>query len=345
MDVPGAVQSVLGDEQVAARVNIGGEDELFVTPTRTLIYNGEGLLSDESIEEFPHDSERITVSESRRKTTVALEYPIDGTREFSVPTDRLEDVLHPVVAGVLNAADVTEPGERVKETFRFSELTLVVTSERLVKHVGEAVWGDGHEEYHYGDVTDLSFEEGSVATQVVIEVDNRPQRIKAPNEQAEKVRQTLEDALLAYHDVGSLPELRRALGADDADDADDEDDADADPIAFGDGVEPLSTGPPESGGGAAGLAAGDDARTADITDADAGGGGDAIADVGAGVDPIADLDTDEDAADAEVGAPGDDPAVDEELSALREAVEEQNQRLAEHQKVLKRLIDRLSRDP
>jgi hypothetical protein len=58
MDVPGIVESELDGEDVAASVSLGSEDVLYVTPTRTLIYRSDGLLSDESVEEYPHDAER-----------------------------------------------------------------------------------------------------------------------------------------------------------------------------------------------------------------------------------------------------------------------------------------------
>ena len=43
MTVPPIVQSTLDDEDVSTRVPLGGEDELFVTPSRTLIYRADGL--------------------------------------------------------------------------------------------------------------------------------------------------------------------------------------------------------------------------------------------------------------------------------------------------------------
>ena len=240
MDVPGIVQSELGGEDVAASVSLGGEDSLYVTPTRTIVYHSESLLSDESIDEYPHDAERVTLNEGRRKTRITLTYSIDGERDFTVPSSVADDVLHPVLAGVLNGTGVTAPGETVVQTFRFSELTLIVTSERLVKHVGSAVWDADHEEYHFEDVTRLDFEEGSVATQIVIEVDGRPQRIKTPNDHVAEVRQRLTQALFAYYDVDSLAAFNE-LAPSDEDPAESSGGA----VDFGEGVDPLG----ESGSG------------------------------------------------------------------------------------------------
>ena len=80
MSQPEIVQADLDDEDVVARVDLGGEDELYVTPTRTLLYRAEGLLSDESVEEYPHEAERVTVSEGRRKAKVTLDYGLDGEK-------------------------------------------------------------------------------------------------------------------------------------------------------------------------------------------------------------------------------------------------------------------------
>ncbi|WP_224334813.1 DUF7115 domain-containing protein [Haloprofundus halobius] len=244
MSLPELVQTELDDEPVAARVNLGGEDGLFVTPTRTLIYRSEGLLSDESVEQYPHDAERISVSEggrASRKATVTLDYGLDGEQSFSLPSKRLQDALHPVLAGILSAAGITDPGETVKQTFRFSELTLVVTSDRVVKHIGAPVWDEDFEGFHYADVTDLTFEDGSVATSIVLTLGSRQERFKAPNDDARAVRETLTDALCTYHDVPSLDAFRKAK----ARESEAEPSQDRKNVSFGDGPAPLTANPTE----------------------------------------------------------------------------------------------------
>ncbi len=239
MSVPGIVQSTLEGEDIVTRVSLGGDDELFVTPTRSIIYRGDGLLSDESVEEFPHDADRLTLSEGRRKTRFTLEYALDGTREFTIPSKSTNAVLTPLVAGVLSGNGISDVDEEVIRTYRFSELTLIVTSNRLVKHIGEAVWDEDFEQYHFDDVTNLSFEDGSVATQIVLEVDGRPKRIKAPNDEAADLRERLERALFAYHGVDSLSQLNAAVGEKE------ESEPSEDPAtAFGEGVDPLDANPP-----------------------------------------------------------------------------------------------------
>jgi hypothetical protein len=235
MDIPDLVQRTLGDEEVTAGVSLGDEDAVCLTPTRSLVYKGDGLLSDEQVEEFPHDVERIAVSEGRRKTKFVFEY-IGGTRSFTVPSDRDEDVLEAVMEGVLRVASVIDDGEELVSVYRFSELTLIVAESRLVKLIGEQVWNDDYEVYTYDDVTGLKFERASVATSVVVSIEGRPQRVKVPNDRAPVVRQTIEQALCAYYDVATVEELNQLVGRDEPD-ADDEDGA----LDFGSGIDPLVT--------------------------------------------------------------------------------------------------------
>ena len=240
MSLPETLATRLDDEEAVATVPLGGDDRLVVTPSRTLVYRAEGLLSDESVEEYPHGAERLTVSQGRRKAKLTFDYGLDGERTVSLPAKRLEDALHPVLAGTLSAAGITDPGESALRTFRFSELTLILTSDRVVKHIGAAVWDDDYEEFHYDDVTDLVFEEGSVATSVVLTVDGRQQRFKAPNEQARAVQETLVDALCAHYDVASLEEFRLAVEPEEEGRKET-----TDPTDFGEGPDPLSAEPAE----------------------------------------------------------------------------------------------------
>ncbi len=266
MSQPEIVQSGLGDEAVVARVDLGGEDELYVTPTRTLIYRAEGLLADESVEEYSHGAERITVSEGRRKAKVTLDYGLNGEQAISLPPSRLERSLQPIVEGVLRHNGVLGGNESVAQLFRFSELTIVVAGERVVRHIGPGVWDAEFESYHYSDVTDLEFEDGSVNTSVVLTVDGQRERFKTPNEDARAVRSALESTLLSYWEVDSIEAFRAAAGPDDPETEGDGSEHSED-VSFGDGPDPLFadttepeefpdevTQPPENGGTEAGSA-------------------------------------------------------------------------------------------
>lgn len=261
MNVPALVQATLGDEEVAAHVPLKGEDAVFVTASRTLVYTAEGLLSDENVEEYSHDAEAIEVGEGRRTSKIWLDYGTAGREGVEVPAAKLDDVLHPVVAGVLNATGVTGPGETVKRTFRFSELTLVVTSDRVVKHIGEEVWGPDAEEVSFDAVTGIEAEEGSVSSQLVLETKTRTQRIKAPNEQFRAVKETVEEAVFAYHDAADAEEFA-AMNVDEDTGAATED------VAFGGGVDPIDAG---------GVGESDDADTADAKEGNESAGADAEA--------------------------------------------------------------------
>ncbi|MFB6102975.1 MAG: hypothetical protein ABEJ73_10465 [Haloplanus sp.] len=308
MSLPEIVQSTLDGESVAARVGLGGEDLLLVTPTRTLVYRAEGLLSDEAVKEYPHGAEHVGVSEGRRKAKITLDYGLDGERTFSVPTKQLDQVLHPVLAGVLNAAGITDAGETVKQTFRFSELTIVITSARLVRHIGEAVWDEEYDEYHFDDVTDLDFEEGSVATSVVITVNGRQERFKAPNDQARALREGLVSAVCAYHGVDDLDELRAATSEGDEEETEDANDT----VSFGEGPEPLGSSDGETDTA--------EAVTAPESEEPDDGFGES---------------------GFESAGVVDDPAVARELAELREMVEAQNERLERQQRTIKQLIEEL----
>ena len=316
MDLPEAVRSVVGDESVAARVALGGDDLLLVTPTRTVVYRAEGLLSDESVREYGHDVERIAVETKRRKATLRLDYGTGGEETLSLPASRVDDALHPILAGILNAAGVTDPGETVTRTFRFSELTIVVTSARLVKHVGGAVWDDGYEEYHYDDVTDLRFEEGSHGTAVVLRTDDGQERFKAPNDRARELREALVEALLAHTGHESLDAFRAAHA-----EADEERD-DGGGMAV-EGLSPLGSG---RSNGASEASDGDDPSEGETDDARPE------------IDVVGD--------DATRGRPtetDDDPDVAAELAALREAVERQSERIDAQRELIDQLIDELRR--
>ena len=246
MSLPDALTSALEDESAVAEVDLGGDDTLAVTPTRTLIYRADGLLSDEAVEEYPHDAERLTLSEGRRKAKLTMEYGLDGTETLSLPASRIDDALFPILAGVINAAGITDPGESVLKTFRFSEITLIITSRQVVKHIGSPVWTEDFDTYEYASITDVAFEEGSVATTVVLTHDGRQDRFKIPNDDARAVREAIVDAVCAFHEVDSIDELREAVAeaADDDPDAPADVAASADQLDFGEGIDPLGADPP-----------------------------------------------------------------------------------------------------
>jgi hypothetical protein len=297
MSVPDMVRQKLGEESVDAAIDLGDEDALVVTPTRTLIYRGEGLIRDAAVEEYPHDAESVSISESRRKTVIRIDHGIDGESEFSVPTGRIEEILPSVLGGVLRANGVLPGDETVEEVYRLGELTIVLTEGRLLKHIGDAIWAEDAEEYDFESVTGLDTEEGEVSSQIIVELDGRPQRIKVPAQEARRIREQIERALLAYHDAASYGEFRRRR-SDEADRA--ETDAEG------------------------------DASDESADDGDSRGGIDFVAE-GDGRDTTA---VESDGATAAGGTA-------EEIAALRETVERQNELLESQQETIEQLIEEL----
>jgi hypothetical protein len=336
MEIPDLVRGRLGDETIETAVNLGDEDVVCFTPSRTLVYRGEGLLSDEAVSVYSHDVERLDVAEGRRKVKFVLTY-VDGDESFTVPGSRADAVLEPLVDGVLRTVGVLDSGESVAGVFRFSELTLTVTDARLVKQIGEPVWNDDFEEFHYDDVTDLSFEEGSVATQIVLSTSGRTERIKAPSDEAPLLRQTLTGALFDYHDVGSLEALNQQLETRTGDDGTDWDEPDD--IDLGDGLSPLvsedDTGAgagtkPDQGSPAAGsAAAGETESSRGLGTAPSGRttepGPGRLTESADGVDPEA-ID-----------------AIQEQLDTLTDAVKQQNELLEQQRETVNQLIEELRR--
>lgn len=329
MSVPGLVDDQLGGESVTSRISLGGEDELFVTPTRTLVYRGEGLLRDESIEEYSHDAERVSVTEGRRKTRFTLEYAIEGEQEFTVPASAAEKALTPLLEGVLRVRGVINEDESVVAAYRFSELTLVITDRRLVKHIGTVLLDPDYEEFKYEDVSDLGFEQGSVAMQIVMTIDGRAERIKAPNDHASEVRLRLETAIQDFYDVNSNEELQEVLQPDEAQEAEDREENGQD-MAFEAGFEPLgqssdpspaveTESPPQETATESPDGTSNSPNTA----------------------PEADLED----AGFETAATAKRTSEDlkAELEALRTAVEHQNELLEKQQQTIERLIKELSR--
>ncbi|MES3516317.1 MAG: hypothetical protein PPP58_01500 [Natronomonas sp.] len=215
-DLPEPLVAAVGDAPIVERIDIGGGDIIAVTPQTTFLYRSEGLLSDETVNRFDHDVEAVAVDVGRRKATIRLA-GLSGETSMKIPSSIADGVVEAMLEGILRASGAVDADESVVAVFRFSDLTLVVTETRLLKHVGTTVWDEEFEAIAYDDVTDLDFESGSVATQVVIQTDGRRDRVKVPNDQAPTVRQTIEDAIFEFHGVASLEELRAVVGETDDD--------------------------------------------------------------------------------------------------------------------------------
>lgn len=234
MSLPGRVEVLIGDERIIERVALDSDETLFTTPSRAITYRESSFLSDESVEEFPTDVDRFAIEDGPRNASIIFEYPTSEDRELTVSVERLPEVIPAVLGSVLLATDTLDPDETVIETYRFNELTLVITERRLLKHIGTAVWGQDFDAIDYDDVTGLRTEEGTVATQLVLHTAGVAERLKVPQESARAVITYLEEAICAHHGVSSID----ALGGP-GDDQAEEDDA-AEPLLKD--LEPLRMG-------------------------------------------------------------------------------------------------------
>lgn len=305
MSVPEPVRERLHDEQVEAAVSLGDDDTLVVTRTRTLVYRGEGLISDASVAEHSHDAEAISLSEGRRKVTLRLDYGVDGENEFAIPASALEDALPPLLSAIMRTNGVLEAGEAIEEVYRLGELTIVVAGGRVVKHVGDALWDEDAAEYDYDDVTGLDVEKGSVSSQLIVEVGGRPQWIKLPSDRAREIREGIEAALLSHHGAASYREFERRQGDD----------------------EPGTGSGSETGGESEGTADPGDASEGSDTDV-------ARLDFGGDIGGVVDGDS---------GTSGDVEDLAAEVADLREAVEQQGELIEAQQRTIERLIEELKR--
>jgi hypothetical protein len=226
MDVPDLVAGELNGESVLASVGIGGDDGVFVTPERTLVYRGDGLLSDESVAAHAHGFDRLELSDGRRRTKFKLHY-YDRDESFAVGSNYSQEVFRAVLSAHLRATGALADDEQVRGVYRFSDLTLVVGTQRVLKHVGGAVWSEESETHPYADLTRLEFEEGGHAMQVVIAVQGRPERIKVPNDRAGEVRRAITEAACAFHEVDSLGALNEAVAPEEPEEGPEPDYADS----------------------------------------------------------------------------------------------------------------------
>lgn len=353
MTVPRIVQERLGDEEIRARIPLGGEDQLVITPSRSFLYRGEGLLSNESIEEYSHDAERLHVSRGRRKSKIGLEHGIDGSDELPVPTKQLDESLKAVFAGVLLTAGVIEPDEQIERIYQLGELTLAITSARLIKYVGAAVWDEeDYEAFHYDDVTDIEVEQGEVSSQIIIEVDGRPQRIKTPSGDTREIREYIERSVYAHHDVGSYAEFRDLVAP--AEDDEDDDESEVEVESETETEAESSTGAEEDEGSTQTpefeeefdlIGATEETTGTEPQHAEAPGGGDSSDTESAVATEV----SPDEAGSAEFESAGFEPAhaqtdnTTEQLASLKEAVERQNELLTEQQRTIEQLIEELRR--
>ena len=339
MELPELVDRRLG-ERPRSTVALDGEDVAVFTSDRTVVYRGDSLLRDASIETYGHDIERLTASTGRGDTTFVLEY-VSGTKELTVPESHAEAVLERLLHGILETGDVLDSNERVQGVYLFSDLTIVVTDGRLVKHVGAAVWDGEHESFPFDTVTGLEFEEGAVATQVVLWVQGRAERIKAPSEEAPLLRRTLTRALCTFYGVDSLDQLE-SFGPTATDPAPDSS------IALDEDIPPLiETGETDEETDTVSAVGRDDwldPESGDTPSNDRGGPVDGRQAGEPGKEPMDGASESDDNEPAGETGTGDIEALEQQVRALTHVVDQQNELLERQSRRLSEIADHLDAD-
>ena len=203
MDLPALVERVIDDEPPETVLALGEDDLAVFTSDELLFYRGESLLRDAELSRYPTNAVGLRVQPGRRKSTIVIDYQTEQ-RQFTVQNSHADRVVERLLAGILTTTGVIDGDESLGGVYRFSDLTVVVTETKLLKQIGTDIWGGEYDAFPFEQVDALSFERGRIATQVVLSVDGRSERIKAPHEEAPHLRQTLTDALLSFHGDESL---------------------------------------------------------------------------------------------------------------------------------------------
>ena len=261
MQPPQRVAAALGDEEVTTQIDLGGDDSITLTPTRLILYRAEGLLSGESITELPLAARGVRMKRGRRKATIHFELEDEATAEVTVPAATASHALEPIIAAVLRNRGIFAAGEQVRSIYRLSQLTVIVGEQRILRNVGANIWDLEYEAFAYEDVTDIDYEKGDVATTIVLTVDGRTERIKVPNEEIITVRKDVEEAVCAFWDVETVPQLRRLHGVEDGRST-------RAKVSFGEGPAPLELGVAEETAGTAGIDRVPDGATTQLPDPD-----------------------------------------------------------------------------
>ena len=240
MQPPQRVAAALGDEEVTTQIDLGGDDSITLTPTRLLLYRAEGLLSGESVTEYPLAAREVSMQRGRRKATVHFDLAEAGTAEIALPADAADAAITPILEAVLRHQGIFTADEQLRSLYRLSELTVIIGDERLLRNVGANLWDVEYDAFAYAEITDIDYEKGNVATTIVLTVEGRTERIKVPNEEILSVRKDVETAVCGFWDVETVPELRALHGVDDQRSS-------RAKVSFGDGPAPLELGIAEEG--------------------------------------------------------------------------------------------------
>ncbi|MFT4885716.1 MAG: hypothetical protein ACI8U4_003243, partial [Natronomonas sp.] len=162
-----------------------------------------------------------------------------------------------------------------------------------------------------------------VATQVIVEVDGRRQRVKVPNEHAGRVRQEVQSAVFEYHDVSSLGGLRAEVREEEDEETEGETDA---------GEQDAETEPGSMVDSDWSPPADQDVTSPSESKASSGG-----------TESITESGSERDIDGAAGATAADVDALTEQVEELTETVERQSELIEAQQETLEKLVDELRR--
>lgn len=208
MTLPGGVSVLVGEDDIIDQVELDTHRMLYVTSTRAIAFRERSLFTEESVEVFPTNVKRLLLNRGKRQSTVTFEYTDRDDRELQLPSDATPPSIRALLESVVRATDVLEGDESIIELYRLNELTVIVTDQRLIKHVGQALWALPFDSIDYETVRDIESEVGQMSTGVFIRTTEGSDRFKLPKDVADRFVSRLEEAVCDYHDVPSVGVLR-----------------------------------------------------------------------------------------------------------------------------------------
>ena len=212
MDIPSLLSdSIKEGEKIVSRVLIASGTHMVTTTERVFIHREEGIINNEIFEEYSLGVDQISVFSDRRKARIVLNYGLEGTREFSVYAKYYDRIVDPLVRGVIKATRVVEPGELIRQVYRYGQLTIVLTDKQFLKHIGVALWSRDYESYQYEDIARIDIEKGGASAEILIEYKGRMHRIKTDKERARLVCVQARNGLALYRGFKDYQEYEKMI--------------------------------------------------------------------------------------------------------------------------------------
>lgn len=234
MSLPAGVSGLVDEDELIDDVALDGHRSLYVTPAKAVTFRERSLFTEESVDVYPTDIDRLLLEEGKRQSTVTFEYPDGQSSSLELPTEAMAPALKALLASATRATGAIPTDETILDLYRFNELTVILTDRRLLKHVGWAMWAASHDQIDYTDVRNIRVEQGQVSTGVNIDTDDGSDRLKIPHDTADDFVARLKSAVCDFHGIDDIGVLR---GDPDAGKPDPEPDLDR--------LRPLSVGDPD----------------------------------------------------------------------------------------------------